>query len=268
MVFSKYNEDFNLREDEILKDGIIHCLKCDRPRQFISEDGTFKTRCFCPCQMEARVKEEEARELEQHKHEIKVLKQNSLLGERYINSTFESLDTNRPRSFLKAARICKEYCNKWQELNRKGLGLYIYGNVGTGKTELTACICNELTSQLVPVLITNFYEIMKKIRAAGYENEGSVIDSLADIKLLILDDIGTESLTRTDGHESFIQDKIYDIINWRYNKKKPTLFTSNYSIKELIEKRGLKRSIGDRISSMSAAVINIDGESYRMNEIK
>ena len=261
------NNKFEPKDDEYQKHGVYYCSKCNTPRQcFLEKD--FSVRIPCECQkLEFKMAEELAKQ-EQQNHEIKVLKNNSLLSERYKNSTFESLDINRSQSFLKAVETCKAYCDKWQEYNKKGLGLFIYGNVGTGKTELSACICNELTSKLVPVLITNFFEILKRIRSVGYENEGEIIDSLTDVNLLILDDLGTENLLRVDGRESALQEKIYDILNWRYNKKKPTIFTSNCSLKELEEKRGLKHSILDRISAMSVAILNIEGNSYRMNEIK
>ena len=60
-----------------------------------------------------------------------------------------------------------------------------------------------------------------------------------------------------------MQEKIYDIINRRYANKMPTIFTSNYSIQDLINDRGLEVKTADRIAEMSNAVIKLEGTSYR-----
>ena len=43
----------------------------------------------------------------------------------------------------------------------------------------------------------------------------------------------------------------------------PTIFTSNYSIQDLINDRGLEVKTADRIAEMSNAVIKLEGTSYR-----
>ena len=98
------------------------------------------------------------------------------------------------------------------------------------------------------------------------ETENQIIDKLAKIDLLVLDDVGSEKLFKNNG-ESFMQEKIYDIINRRYINKMPTIFTSNYSIQQLIDERGLEIRTADRIAEMSNAVMKLDGTSYRETKI-
>jgi DNA replication protein DnaC len=57
---------------------------------------------------------------------------------------------------------------------------------------------------------------------------------------------------------------VFDIINKRYNNKKPTIFSSNHSPNELITQRGMMQKTVDRIAEMSKAIIKLSGESYRM----
>ena len=263
------SNDFEIKADEYLgKDGLIFCKHCNTPRTWISDDGAFKVRCLCKCQKSKQQELEKQRQAALAFEKIKSLKELSLLGRRYANSSFENLDMNRPQSFVKAVNRCKAYCNNWKIVKSQGYGMYIFGSVGTGKTELVACICNQLIQNLVPVIITNFLEISKKLRESynrEIETENQIIDKLAKIDLLVLDDIGSEKLFKNNG-ESFMQEKIYDIVNRRYINNMPTIFTSNYSIQQLIDERGLEIRTADRIAEMSNAVMKLDGSSYR--EIK
>ena len=199
-----------LRFDEYEKDGMIYCKHCHTQRVYVSEDNKFVVRCLCKCQSEQREKEIELEKQKQNLEKIKHLKEMSLLGRKYKNSTFANLDLNRPESFLKAVKRCLAYCNAWNEIKNKGYGLYLYGDVGTGKTEIMACICNYLTEKFVPVIITNFLEISKKLRASytnDIETENDIINRLAKIDLLILDDIGSEKLRKKDNTDSLCKKK-------------------------------------------------------------
>jgi DNA replication protein DnaC len=73
--------------------------------------------------------------------------------------------------------------------------------------------------------------------------------------VLILDDIGAERLT------DFVAETFYLIVNGRYNKMLPTIFTSNFTIGELSER------VGDRIASRIVEMcdlVELIGEDKRM----
>lgn len=89
------------------------------------------------------------------------------------------------------------------------------------------------------------------------------IKKLATIDFLFIDDLGAERVQSKDG-DLWLQEKMFDVVNKRYNAKRPTIFTSNYSLQELITKVGIHERTVDRIAEMSNAIIKIEGESYRM----
>ena len=96
---------------------------------------------------------------------------------------------------------------------------------------------------------------------------------MADIDFLIIDDFGTEVLYKLDRNgnreaDTWMQEKVYDVLNLRYNNQKATIFTSNYSINQLIKERGLSEKTADRISAMSSAIMKIEGASYRKRREK
>lgn len=81
--------------------------------------------------------------------------------------------------------------------------------------------------------------------------------------LLILDDIGTEVIVKSTKEKSWLQEKIYEIINARYVDKKSTVFSSNESLQDLQSKCGMQEKTVDRIAEMSTVQLELRGTSYR-----
>ena len=67
--------------------------------------------------------------------------------------------------------------------------------------------------------------------------------------------------------DMWMQEKVFEVINARYIEQKPIIFTANYSLKELIEERGIAKRTVDRIMEM-CEVIRLDGASYRIVAMK
>lgn len=262
-------QNYNALEDEFVNaNHELICKKCGGRRFY--QHNNFVIKCICKCQSEEIEKEKQRQEELKHMQDLQKLKDMSLLGKRYKDASFENLDLNRPQDFLRAVERCKTYCEKWKEVKENGLGIYLYGDVGTGKSLLTACIGNYLLSKMVTVLFTNFFEIAKQIKRTFADNsltESSFMERLSRVDLLIIDDLGTEIVTK-NGEKTWIQDKIYDVINARYINQKPTIFSSNESLVDLVENCGLMKKTVDRIASMSTAKIELRGASYRLTEQK
>lgn len=249
-------------QEEYVKDGDIFCKECDTPRTCFG--FTQKVRCLCECQAKKLAEQKELEQRADRLRQLEKLKVASLLGERYKNVTFGKTDMDNP-DFAKVADRARNYCAAAGKVLAQGVGIYLYGSKGTGKTHLTACIANELMSNYYSVLYTNFAEISKSIRATyggRGETEQAFIDKLTTIDFLFIDDFGTESVAR-DGDDLWLQEKIFEVVNKRYNANKPIIFTSNYSLAEMIKNRGLADKTVDRISEM-CEIIKLDGKSYRL----
>lgn len=261
------SEDIEILDNEYEKDGMIYCKTCNEPKLFKSEKFDRIIRCTCSCydkELKAQRKiEEDLERLEK----FKTLQKQSLIGERFTDATFDNtvIDDKTDPSFKIAFERCKKFCDNAEDVIENGYGIYIYSEQsGNGKTWLATCIVNELTKRLVPCLFTNFFEILMELNNTfnGSEKENQIIDKLAKIPLLVIDDIGTERLL-TNGEDNRMQEKVYTIINRRYNEKKSTIFTSNLTMRELVTKRGMMIKTVDRISEMSSATLEIKGESFR-----
>lgn len=247
-------------EEEYIKDDIIYCKKCNTARMCMGFNRM--VRCICECQAKERDKEIEREKQREKQRRLDKIKRASLLGEKYKDMTFDNTDTS-DQEFYKIYSRCKKYCEVAHKVLDKGIGIYLFGTKGTGKSRLTACMANELISNYYTVLYTNFSEISKYIRGT-YSNKGTeyeFIENLTNIDFLFIDDFGTEMVTKND-QDLWLQEKVFEVINKRYNNNKPIIFTSNYSLRELIEDRGVADKTIDRINEI-CEVMKLEGTSYR-----
>ena len=256
----------NIENTYVGEDGLLYCTKC-HTRRCTKEPVPMLGRRMpvtCDCMKDAERKEKEREEQEEKLRKLDRLRGASLLGDRYKDTTFDKTDLDRPEDFKKAFNRCRKYCQIPDQALEHGYGMYIYGDSGTGKTHLTACMCNELVAQMKQCLFTNFFEISRLIKSTwnGDADSGNVVNRICDVDFLFIDDLGTEQLTK-NGEDNWLQGQVFDIINKRYNNKKPTIFSSNYSMNELIADRGMMKKTVDRIGEMSTAMIRLSGDSYR-----
>lgn len=188
------------------------------------------------------------------KREIEKLFSISNLGERFSKSTFESfLDRNGSET---AYKVAVKYVKTFKEWN--GESLMLWGEPGNGKTHLASAIVNELSKKGYIVVFQSVPELLQRIRSTfnneNKENETQIMRALLECDLLILDDIGAEKTTE------WVEEKLFNIIDGRYRKELPTLYTSNLEPKELKNQVG-KRSY-DRMVETSLTVKN-EAASYR-----
>lgn len=102
---------------------------------------------------------------------------------------------------------------------------------GNGKTHLAAAIANHVTNQGEPVLFVVVPDLLDHLRATYDPSSGMRYDKRFDevrmAQLLVLDDLGTESAT------NWAREKLYQLFNYRYNARLPTVITTASPIKEL-----------------------------------
>lgn len=111
--------------------------------------------------------------------------------------------------------------------------LLITGKYGCGKTHLAAAIANQAVSLGVPALFLTVPDLLDWLRFAYADPETTYeqrFDEIRNIKLLILDDFGTENAT------PWAQEKLFQILNYRYQNRLPLVVTTNHDL-EAIEKR-------------------------------
>ncbi len=109
--------------------------------------------------------------------------------------------------------------------------LVLLGGYGCGKTHLAAAIANYRVSQGQPALFIVVPDLLDHLRMT-YSPHSPVsyderFETVRTAPLLILDDLGTQSAT------PWAQEKLYQILNYRYNARLPTVITSNRELEEI-----------------------------------
>ncbi len=108
--------------------------------------------------------------------------------------------------------------------------LFFTGRYGTGKTHLAAAIANEALRKGMDLIFQPVPDLLDQLRMTFGNNGESYEDRferIRSVRLLILDDLGAQSST------AWAEEKLYQIINYRYVKKLPTVVTSNVSLREM-----------------------------------
>lgn len=109
--------------------------------------------------------------------------------------------------------------------------LIFFGGYGSGKTHLAAAIANEVVERGQAVLFVVVPDLLDYLRATFSPNSPVGFDErfeeVRSAPLLILDDLGTQSST------AWAQEKLFQILNHRYNARLPTVITSNQSLEEI-----------------------------------
>ena len=119
--------------------------------------------------------------------------------------------------------------------------LLLMGSYGAGKTHLAAAIANQCLHDGKPALFLNTPDLLDYLReayspAAG-ETYSERFDEIRDAPLLILDDLGTESPT------PWAVEKLYQLLNARYNAQLPTVITTNKRLEDLEPRIGSRLAV-------------------------
>jgi DNA replication protein DnaC len=112
--------------------------------------------------------------------------------------------------------------------------LLIHGPSGAGKTHVAAAIANRCLERGQPALFVVVPDLLDHLRAAynpssevGYD---ALFEQVRNAPVLILDDLGTQSAT------AWAQEKLFQLLNHRYNAHLPTIVTTNLSLDRIDER--------------------------------
>ena len=207
-------------------------------------------RNMTPEEMAAHDAEIERQERQQAEQEKIERYQKSGVPERYFKETLDTYKiTNEMQTTAAKAATNFLHAVKCGEFR----SLVMIGNAGTGKTHLACGIIREAGGKYrtAPEIV----EEMRRTKSfSANESEGDIIDYYGRLKLLVIDEIG-RGISATD--EKYM---IYQLVNARYNTRKPTVLISNLGKSDFLQYIGV--AAADRLVE-SAEILEMNGESYR-----
>jgi len=164
----------------------------------------------------------------------------------------------RRRELLAAARAYVESFNL--EDKSKYFGLFFAAPTGAGKTHLATAILKAVILKGYRGVYCNVARLLELLRElmfdrAHYDDAG-FLARCEEADLLVLDDIGTETVT------GWVQDRLYLLVNRRYEDMGRTIVTTN------CDEATLRERVGERVESRLIEMCNnrwvFPNEDFRM----
>lgn len=190
---------------------------------------------------------------------------------RYQSCTLDNFDV-RNDSLRTAVKISRQFIKNFPA---QDVGLLFIGDCGVGKTHLAVAIIQELIRDKdAACIFYDFRDLIREIQSTftpdSTLSESDVLMPVFQSDVLVLDELGAKRTT------AWVEETVFYIINYRYNHKKLTLFTTNYpDLDEEEDKRdsfykkggdSLIDRIGVRLRSRiyeMCKVVEMTGEDYR-----
>ena len=166
----------------------------------------------------------------------------------FRDKTFATFDSALPslREALEVARRYAEDPHGW---------LVLSGGYGVGKTHLAAAIAHERLASGQSVFFSIVPDLLDHLRAAYAPSSDMPYDELFDkvreAGLLVLDDLGAENAT------AWATEKLFQLINYRYNYRMPTVVTTNHRLLSHMDER-IRSRLSDRSFVRHVAIESTD----------
>ncbi len=223
------------------------------------------TRAAVPC--DCRVARRSTRMIEQAR-----------IPQRYTHCTLDSYDTQFPSSnrTLTGALVQARNFVSAYPFGTNGNGLLLTGSIGVGKTHLAVGMLQALvTERGAKGLFFDYRDLLKQVQNSYNRSvdvtELQILQPVFEAEVLVLDELGASKPT------DWVWDTVAHILNTRYNDRRTTIITTNYTnLAPLAADANSPRlaireeTLGDRIGEPRRSrlqemcvVVEMSGEDFR-----
>lgn len=177
-----------------------------------------------------------------------------------------TLDSYRAESEgqVAALKFALDYATSFDDVLSTGRSAVFVGAPGTGKTHLAVGIgLHVMREHRGTVLFTTVMRAVRRVketfRRDSEETEAQAVRSFVEPDLLILDEVGVQF------GSDFERNILFDIFNERYEKRRPSLFLSNLTVREAALYLGER--VVDRIREDGGQFVPFKWESFRRRTV-
>lgn len=219
----------------------IKCAFCNKKLKPIGLDYLYANvdqnaieyeRCDCSKAIEFwkeyDLKQNEKEKQRKYRNIINKIYKDTYIKKRLQKCNFENFNiTDDNKKVLETIKKYTELSIKDEMKN----GIIIYGNIGYENTHLAASIANRMIENNKIVLMERTSAITDKIKDSFNKNfttDAEIIELYSNIDMLIIDDFGSETISK------WALEKLYKIINNRYENELPIVITTRYNKEELM----------------------------------
>lgn len=197
------------------------CPECAGRGWILEADGTAGTARPCGCQLENLAPR---------------LMEGAHIPSRYHSCSFKSFDIHAPSAaardqLLQAKTLSERYVSRF--VSEQGAfvetGLIFIGPPGVGKTHLAVAVLKDLIARYrIRGLFVDFTSLIHQIQSTfdpgSAASKHDLLDPVVEAELLVLDELGAQKPS------PWVNEILYLVMNSRYTRRLPTLFTTNYRL--------------------------------------
>ena len=180
------------------------------------------------------------------------------IPERFQNRTLDTYHATTEGQ-IRALEFAKSYAENFDDVQKTGRSAIFCGKPGTGKTHLAVGVGLHVMQHHKLVQFTTVQRMIRSIKGSWRNDselsESQVIAALVEPDFLIIDEIGVQFGTE------FEKNAMFDILNERYENRRPVLLLSNLTASEV--KIYLGERVYDRLREDGGRAIAFDWESHR-----
>ena len=187
----------------------------------------------------------------------------SNMPQAYYGVSFEDVIEHDP-SITQAKAEAKVLVDHYPKLKGKGVGLCLFGAVGTGKTMLAMAIFNELFKRYGSSISMRYIEMWRifQLEKQSWTNQSRTeLERLQTYDVLVIDEIGVQV------GSLFEERVLMDLLNRRVNNKAITIYISNLNPNSSNpNERTIYAVLGERVFqrlSFNTRFLPFRGESQR-----
>lgn len=151
-----------------------------------------------------------------------------ITAQNFDTLSFDYFSQEEAVSYQRSVAIAKNFVTNF---NSDYQNLLFCGNVGTGKTFLSCCIAKELMEQGISVTYCSAEHLFRMLVDLRFQEDKdeyfSFMEEIYDRDLLIIDDLGAETITDR------VKSDLFTCINNRDIAHKPTIISTNFGLNEL-----------------------------------
>ncbi|MCM1131198.1 MAG: ATP-binding protein [Roseburia sp.] len=214
--------------------GLVSCKNINEGYMLKPEENSF---VLVPCKYK-----KEANKKENENQRIKTLTYSKKLLQADLKD-YDISTANRRKIY--------EYIVKFIQNMKENIftkGLFVFGDIATGKTFILGCIANELARNGIESLNIYFPDLVVDLKnAIGTSRFGELINHLKSVDVLLLDDLGSENMT------PWLRDEVLGpVLNYRLMEEKPVFISSNLDPKtdDFVEYLATTKSSSDNLKAL------------------
>lgn len=175
----------------------------------------------------------------------------------YLGKTFDGYKPQTPEN-AEALRQVRLYAQNFSRIREKGVGLFLYGTTGTGKSHLACALLQTLMPEVDSAYVMT-WEVIKMVKEADLHEDP--LRPFINASLLVLDEIGVQAGTR------FEETVLYQLIDSRVAAHRPTIIITNVQPDSEDEARAtVRKCVGERLwdrLQWRSVFLRFTGKSFR-----